>query len=103
MGNVGPNIAVNWIMGYLNFQIEHHLFPGMPNFASLLCQSVFESSSRNTACSMTKGLISPACTIPGQTFITLLRVSTKRRRIKPTFSEHFPDFKQMRETWAPDI
>lgn len=23
---------VNWIMGYLNFQIEHHLFPNMPQF-----------------------------------------------------------------------
>ena len=23
---------VNWFMSYLNFQIEHHLFPGMPQF-----------------------------------------------------------------------
>lgn len=28
----GPFKIVNWIMGYLNFQIEHHLFPCMPQF-----------------------------------------------------------------------
>lgn len=28
----GPFGIVNWIMGYLNFQIEHHLFPCMPQF-----------------------------------------------------------------------
>lgn len=28
----GPFNAVNWIMGYLNFQIEHHMFPCMPQF-----------------------------------------------------------------------
>jgi len=30
--NVSNNVFVNWIMGYLNFQIEHHLFPNMPQF-----------------------------------------------------------------------
>jgi fatty acid desaturase 2 (delta-6 desaturase) len=28
----GPFKFVNWWMGYLNFQIEHHLFPSMPQF-----------------------------------------------------------------------
>jgi len=28
----GPFNWVNWFMSYLNFQIEHHLFPGMPQF-----------------------------------------------------------------------
>ena len=28
----GPFLFVNWWMGYLNFQIEHHLFPSMPQF-----------------------------------------------------------------------
>lgn len=28
----GPFKFVNWWMGYLNFQIEHHLFPCMPQF-----------------------------------------------------------------------
>eukprot|EP01033_Poteriospumella_lacustris_P007596 gene7596-5459_t len=28
----GPFKIVNWLMGYLNFQIEHHLFPCMPQF-----------------------------------------------------------------------
>jgi len=28
----GPFNIVNWTMGYLNFQIEHHLFPCMPQF-----------------------------------------------------------------------
>lgn len=28
----GPLHWVNWWMGYLNFQIEHHLFPSMPQF-----------------------------------------------------------------------
>lgn len=30
--NVTPNIFINNWMGYLNFQIEHHLFPQMPQF-----------------------------------------------------------------------
>jgi len=28
----GPFGFVNWWMGYLNFQVEHHLFPNMPQF-----------------------------------------------------------------------
>lgn len=28
--NIADSWAVNWWMGYLNFQIEHHLFPSMP-------------------------------------------------------------------------
>jgi len=28
--NVSPTWVVTWWMGYLNFQIEHHLFPSMP-------------------------------------------------------------------------
>lgn len=28
----GPLSFINWWMGYLNFQIEHHLFPCMPQF-----------------------------------------------------------------------
>ncbi len=28
----GPFGFVNWWMGYLNYQIEHHLFPSMPQF-----------------------------------------------------------------------
>ena len=27
---------VSWIMGYLNFQIEHHLFPSMPQYKNML-------------------------------------------------------------------
>uniref|UniRef100_A0A7S2RAP0 Cytochrome b5 heme-binding domain-containing protein n=1 Tax=Rhizochromulina marina TaxID=1034831 RepID=A0A7S2RAP0_9STRA len=30
--NIKNNFMVNWFMGYLNFQIEHHLFPSMPQF-----------------------------------------------------------------------
>jgi len=30
--NVHHTLAVNWFMGYLNLQIEHHLFPNMPQF-----------------------------------------------------------------------
>eukprot|EP00301_Raphidiophrys_heterophryoidea_P027752 c9810_g1_i1.p1 GENE.c9810_g1_i1~~c9810_g1_i1.p1 ORF type:complete len:465 (+),score=91.21 c9810_g1_i1:64-1395(+) len=30
--NLSPNWLCNWWMGYLNFQIEHHLFPSMPQF-----------------------------------------------------------------------
>jgi len=30
--NMGHNILCNWWMSYLNFQIEHHLFPSMPQF-----------------------------------------------------------------------
>ncbi|CEM28175.1 unnamed protein product [Vitrella brassicaformis CCMP3155] len=30
--NVDPNPVVSWWMGYLNCQIEHHLFPSMPQF-----------------------------------------------------------------------
>eukprot|EP01125_Pyxidicula_operculata_P018104 TRINITY_DN6408_c0_g2_i1.p1 TRINITY_DN6408_c0_g2~~TRINITY_DN6408_c0_g2_i1.p1 ORF type:complete len:383 (+),score=56.92 TRINITY_DN6408_c0_g2_i1:38-1186(+) len=28
--NINPSLLCNWWMGYLNFQIEHHLFPSMP-------------------------------------------------------------------------
>jgi len=30
--NIKHNWLVNWTMGYLNLQIEHHLFPNMPQF-----------------------------------------------------------------------
>jgi len=30
--NIQPGPICNWWMGYLNFQIEHHLFPTMPQF-----------------------------------------------------------------------
>lgn len=34
--NVTPSWWCNWWMGYLNFQIEHHLFPCMPQFRHVL-------------------------------------------------------------------
>eukprot|EP00920_Eleutheroschizon_duboscqi_P014228 GHVT01033135.1.p1 GENE.GHVT01033135.1~~GHVT01033135.1.p1 ORF type:complete len:364 (+),score=30.13 GHVT01033135.1:1175-2266(+) len=30
--NMTPCFTVNWWMGYLNFQVEHHLFPQMPQY-----------------------------------------------------------------------
>ena len=30
--DITPNLMTNWWMGYLNYQIEHHLFPEMPQF-----------------------------------------------------------------------
>lgn len=30
--NITPHLFTNWWMGYLNFQIEHHLFPCMPQY-----------------------------------------------------------------------
>ncbi|KAG5507240.1 hypothetical protein JIQ42_06646 [Leishmania sp. Namibia] len=30
--DVTPSWFVTWFMGYLNFQVEHHLFPSMPQF-----------------------------------------------------------------------
>eukprot|EP00730_Choanoeca_flexa_P014736 TRINITY_DN6550_c0_g1_i2.p1 TRINITY_DN6550_c0_g1~~TRINITY_DN6550_c0_g1_i2.p1 ORF type:complete len:418 (+),score=106.99 TRINITY_DN6550_c0_g1_i2:69-1322(+) len=30
--NITPGVICNWWMAYLNFQIEHHLFPSMPQF-----------------------------------------------------------------------
>lgn len=30
--NCTPSLLCNWWMSYLNFQIEHHLFPNMPQF-----------------------------------------------------------------------
>ncbi|KPI84275.1 delta-5 fatty acid desaturase [Leptomonas seymouri] len=30
--DVAPSWFVNWFMGYLNYQVEHHLFPCMPQF-----------------------------------------------------------------------
>jgi len=30
--NCTPGLICNWWMAYLNFQIEHHLFPSMPQF-----------------------------------------------------------------------
>jgi len=33
----GPFGVVNWIMMYLNFQVEHHLFPAIPQFRLQYC------------------------------------------------------------------
>lgn len=30
--NIQPSWWCDWLMGYLNYQIEHHLFPTMPQF-----------------------------------------------------------------------
>jgi len=30
--NIEPSWWCDWVMGYLNYQIEHHLFPTMPQF-----------------------------------------------------------------------
>jgi len=30
--NIAPSALCNWWMSFLNFQIEHHLFPSMPQF-----------------------------------------------------------------------
>lgn len=30
--NITPHPFTNWWMGYLNYQIEHHLFPSMPQY-----------------------------------------------------------------------
>mmetsp|Transcript_27121 Transcript_27121/g.45380 ORF Transcript_27121/g.45380 Transcript_27121/m.45380 type:complete len:453 (+) Transcript_27121:133-1491(+) len=30
--NIAPSALCNWWMSYLNFQVEHHLFPSMPQF-----------------------------------------------------------------------
>lgn len=30
--NITPHFFTNWWMGYLNYQIEHHLFPTMPQY-----------------------------------------------------------------------
>jgi len=35
--NIKHNLLVNWVMGYLNLQIEHHLFPNMPQFRHPRC------------------------------------------------------------------
>jgi acyl-CoA 6-desaturase (Delta-6 desaturase) len=35
----GPLYFVNWWMSYLNYQIEHHLFPSMPQFRHPLISS----------------------------------------------------------------
>ena len=35
--NIGTDSAlVTWVMGYLNFQIEHHLFPSMPQYKNVI-------------------------------------------------------------------
>lgn len=35
--NISTNSAlVTWVMGYLNFQIEHHLFPSMPQYKNAI-------------------------------------------------------------------
>lgn len=35
--NISTNSAlVSWVMGYLNFQIEHHLFPSMPQYKNAI-------------------------------------------------------------------
>eukprot|EP01083_Nonionella_stella_P031240 85518_1 len=32
--NINPSWWCDWMMGYLNYQIEHHLFPSLPQFRS---------------------------------------------------------------------
>jgi len=34
--NIESSPLVDWWMGYLNFQIEHHLFPSLPQYKSYL-------------------------------------------------------------------
>jgi fatty acid desaturase 2 (delta-6 desaturase) len=34
--NIKPSPFVDWWMGYLNYQIEHHLFPTLPQYKSHL-------------------------------------------------------------------
>jgi len=34
--NIEPSWWCDWWMGYLNYQIEHHLFPSMPQFKNRL-------------------------------------------------------------------
>merc|ERR1711924_223464 len=49
--NCTPGYMCNWWMAYLNFQIEHHLFPAMPQFNHpKICHRV-KASSRSTASS----------------------------------------------------
>ena len=36
--NIEPSWWCDWWMGYLNYQIEHHLFPTMPQFRARLVQ-----------------------------------------------------------------
>eukprot|EP00298_Acanthocystis_sp_HF-20_P027031 c493_g1_i2.p1 GENE.c493_g1_i2~~c493_g1_i2.p1 ORF type:complete len:442 (+),score=139.32 c493_g1_i2:36-1328(+) len=46
--NITPGIICTWWMAYLNFQIEHHLFPSMPQFRhpkiSPLVREMFENN-----------------------------------------------------------
>jgi len=44
--NIEPTFWVDWWMGYLNYQIEHHLFPSMPQYrnraAGIRVRKLFE-------------------------------------------------------------
>ena len=41
--NCNPSLLCNWWMSYLNFQIEHHLFPSLPQFRSPLVSPYVKS------------------------------------------------------------
>jgi len=46
--NITPNWMTNWWMSYLNFQIEHHMFPSMPQYRFVkLAPQVRELFERN--------------------------------------------------------
>jgi fatty acid desaturase 2 (delta-6 desaturase) len=36
--NIRSSWWVDWWTGHLNYQIEHHLFPGMPEYKNKLCR-----------------------------------------------------------------
>lgn len=48
--NCSPHVLTNWWMAFLNFQIEHHLFPQMPQFRHPLIagrvKSLFEAHGK---------------------------------------------------------
>jgi fatty acid desaturase len=46
----GPLKWVDWWMSYLNYQVEHHLFPSMPQFrhpqTSIHVQALFKKHGK---------------------------------------------------------
>merc|ERR1711924_44764 len=59
--NISPSPLCNWWMANLNFQVEHHLFPAMPQFQHSTSRRACGRSSRPTAWCTTCGPTSRAC------------------------------------------
>lgn len=73
--NINPGVVSDWIMGGLNYQIEHHLFPTMPRHSySRIRTRIMEFCQRN-------GLPYESCSIAESTYKVYKQLATVAKGI----------------------